>query len=98
MGFYLEPPVMRGKADWLIRNFGAREISLSEAKEIVSDSQEEAVICVVDNGPFEAAGFCYDHQEMWSFTQPDDPRPKRWLAAPREAVIEASGFKGADKA
>lgn len=36
------------------------------------------LVCVVDNGPFEAAAYCYDKREFEEFKQ-SDSRPKQWL-------------------
>jgi hypothetical protein len=37
------------------------------------------LVCVVDNGPFEAAAFCYNINEYLAFTDKRDKRPKTWL-------------------
>ena len=37
------------------------------------------LVCVVNNGPFEAAGYAYSEEEMKAFSQANDPRPKTWL-------------------
>lgn len=60
-----------GKADVLIAN-GAQEIEQPQ-------TFKENLVCVVDNGYFEAAAYCFDKNEFKNFTQPEDFRPKRWL-------------------
>lgn len=37
------------------------------------------LVCVIDNGFFGAAGYCYNEGEFKAFTDPTDPRPKRWF-------------------
>lgn len=37
------------------------------------------LVCVVDNGYFQAAGYCYSQGEFNAFTEPSDHRPKTWL-------------------
>lgn len=44
-------------------------------------------MCVVDNGPFEAAAIGYDEKELDRFKRPDD-RPKRWLILTKAKAIE----------
>jgi len=39
----------------------------------------ENLVCVVDNGPFAAAGFCYSESEFKAFNQQDDLRHRRWF-------------------
>lgn len=38
---------------------------------------QEDMVCVVDNGPFAAAGYAYDKREMHDFAYPDG-RTKQW--------------------
>ena len=37
--------------------------------------EDKALICVVDNGHFEAAGLCYDNEEFLRMAAPDVPGP-----------------------
>lgn len=39
---------------------------------------QEGLVCVVDNGAFEAAGYAYSVNEMEVF-KASDGRPKQWL-------------------
>jgi hypothetical protein len=78
MGLYLEVDSKgqhlgtKGKADKLIGD---------GAVEQVHPHYEAFVVCVIDNGPFEAAGFCYSRQEFMNFLQGVGRRPARWLVA-----------------
>jgi hypothetical protein len=40
------------------------------------------LVCVVDNGYFQAAAYCYSQGEFDAFTEPSDLRPKTWLSYP----------------
>ena len=44
-------------------------------------------VCVIQNGPFDAAVICYNDAEYRDFKR-EDGRPKRWLIFPRAKVIE----------
>lgn len=53
------------------------------------------LVCVVDNGVFEAAAFAYDRDEMNVFNSPRDMRHKVWLTYPGAAEI--SGYEEAER-
>jgi len=53
--------------------------------------EKMALICVVNNGPFEAAGYCFDEREFECFTHPD-PRPRTWLLMDLEKARKISGY------
>jgi hypothetical protein len=82
MGFYIETPMDKGKADFLIQNHRAQEIH----PPIVANG-EMIPVCVVDNGPFEAAGIAFDRGEVDVFLG-GSPRPKRWLLMPLEEILK----------
>lgn len=63
-------------------SFGAKcdNLIADGAKEIKSPKQfQKNLVCVVDNGPFGAAGYAYCESEMRAFQNPGDKRPKRWF-------------------
>ena len=70
MGYYINPP-NEAKEDFLRRE-GMR--CLPEWPE----GNDLALVCLMDNGPFTAAGICYDEEEMRAFNGPSDYRPKTW--------------------
>lgn len=89
MGYYIEVPNNKGKAQQLSNLYGA-EILPAAPKEM--PEPHLAVICVVDNGLFEAAALCYDVQEFQVFMMPDY-RPKTWLLMDKIKAWELSGFR-----
>lgn len=89
MGYYIETPGHnRGKAQYIIENFSAAFVSSPP-----QNLGEEAVICVVDNGQFEAAAFCYDQSELEEFRNDRTGRPKTWLIMDRNLACELTGYK-----
>lgn len=95
MGYYINPPDHRshGKGEWLIENHDAIEVSTKEALQILeSQDTNTGVICVVDNGSFEAAAFCFDKREFEEFSFSGDNRPKRWFSIDREKAKQLSGY------
>lgn len=87
MGYYIETPSNHGKADWLIKEHGAVEV-LFPVPFWSTNDRDEVTVCVVDNGPFEAAAIACDEKELERFKREPDPRPKRWLILPRAKVLE----------
>jgi len=86
MGFYLErrDGAAQCKAQGLIDDFGAELINKTEAGDLIkSNSKDFAVICVIDNGNFEAAAYVFNQAEYEVFTDPDDTRLKKWLKMER---------------
>lgn len=65
------PLKSKGKAKDLIEKEEA--LVIEEPKE-----WKDGIVCVVDNGMFEAAGYCYDERELTAFKYPCG-RPKTWL-------------------
>lgn len=90
MGYYFEAPIHQ-KAQELL-NLGAKEVSLSDAA-ATARGTTHGVFCVVDNGIFDAAAFCFSPQEFEAFTRPDDPRPKRFFSLPRSQAEALVGYK-----
>lgn len=86
MGYYINklpngeilPP--NGKAKKLL--------SLIEGTEEINQPEEweEDIVCVVENGLFDAAAYAYDENELRVFSR-FDGRPKRWLKVPNAKAI-----------
>lgn len=85
MGFYIQTPVNMGKADWLIEREGAMRHDPHAAK-----PDNKVIVCVVENGLFDAAGIIYDKNELkaFAYTDPSDHRRRHWLLMDTERVIE----------
>lgn len=90
MGYYIEGPTL-GKTKFIVDNFGAILITPAEALEAIKEKM--GVICVVNNGPFEAAAFCYNEDEFEAFNDPGDFRPKKWLLMDMKKAKELTGYK-----
>lgn len=92
MGFYLERDdgLPRGKADWLVEHADAVELSDSGMLKVSADistvPEHLMLVCVVDNGPFEAAGIAYDAEERDRFMQDLADRPTRWILVPKVEI------------
>ncbi len=80
MGYYIE--VDEPKHVTLVRKYGAKVL---QQPKYLDDGQ--VTICVIDNGPFRAAGICYNESEFQSFAFPDD-RPRVWLSLPAATVFQ----------
>jgi len=75
MGLYIEGPA-KGKAQYIVDTFDGMIVSKDQAAAAIGT---KAVIIVVDNGPFEAAGLVLNLKEFNAFTRPDDYRPKSFI-------------------
>ena len=91
MGYYIDEKMpCFGKAEALIELYGAERITLSEAFNCVNT---DAVVCVVRNPAFEAAGFAYDADELRRFSYPHDLRAKCYLRMDRAVVCGLTGYQ-----
>lgn len=88
MGYYIQCANAKGKAREIMDTLGGIEVSPEEAEMILREDIGGAIICVVDNGVFEAAAYCYRLDEFRQFTRPDDDRPKTWLLVEDEAKVK----------
>lgn len=85
MGYYIntvngQPLPAKFKSDSILEKVtGSRIISPPQ-------QFQEDLVCVVNNGPFEAAAYCYNQQEMDAFLYPDG-RMKTWLIVPGAAEL-----------
>jgi hypothetical protein len=89
MGYYIEVPSNTGKAK-LIEELHDGTI-LARQPDWNEFPDDLAIIVVVDNGLFEAAGYAYSEEEYRAFTRPSDLRPKTFLVMPRDKAEELSG-------
>lgn len=89
MGLYLNAPRPQGKAKWLVEQHGATILPFPAFRQ-----GDEVTVCVVDNGPFEAAGVAFSQREFAMFNDPDDFRRKVWLSLPFEKFKALVGDEG----
>lgn len=87
MGYYIN--YVNGKE---LPAIGKASKLISEGAVIVGTPTEfqENLVCVVENGFFDAAAYAYDEREMTEFNDPNDYRPKTWLIVPDADKL--SGF------
>ena len=78
MGYYIEVgvPERFKKANQLVRLYKGEIIPRPKSFSDIPDGK--ALICVISNGSFEAAGFCFSNQEFSEFGV-NDGRPRQWV-------------------
>ncbi len=90
MGYYIEVPKDKNKAQQIVQLYGGRiALSPPSFEDITPD---EAIICVVDNGSFEAAGFAYNQDELFVFSDMDG-RQKTWVIMNHQKACELTGYE-----
>jgi uncharacterized protein (DUF1330 family) len=92
MRYYIETGSSRNKAEYLISNHGAQRISEGRANELIGDDKK-AVICVIDNGSFEAAAYIYNENEFIDFSDSRDMRLRKWLVMDKALAERLSGYE-----
>jgi hypothetical protein len=82
MGYYVNPS-STSKETWLQENG-------TKVPDVLKFDEKPGYrpVCLVDNGPFTAAGICYDDRELDAFKRPDDWRPKQWFMVPINKLLE----------
>ena len=80
MGIYINPPD-RTKEEWL-EEFGER----LSAPPTWPPPTGKAIVCLIHNQFFTAAGVCYSMGELRGFTYPHDVRRKDWFYVPLPAL------------
>ena len=90
MGYYISGPT-KGKGAYIQKTFGAVPVTDQEARRLLAN-ENAAPVCVVNNGPFDAAAFVPNEEEFASFSRPDDPRPKQWYSMLRVLAEVASNY------
>ena len=90
MGFYIEVPDRKNKAQQIVDLYGGKIVSIPPLFEDITP--DKAIICVVDNGPFEAAAFCYSQSELIAFSYYDG-RSKIWIIMDRKKACKLTGYE-----
>ncbi len=89
MGYYVEVPQNKDKVNKIIELFGGERVN--KPKKFSDIAEDKALLCVVDNGPFEAAGFAYDEREFEAFSH-SDGRPREWMTMDRGLAEKITGY------
>jgi hypothetical protein len=82
MGCYVNPKDMT-KEQWLHLNGDKYDYPDWE-------TDDTRWVCLVDNGPFTAAGVCFDEVELRNFNRTDDNRYKEWYLVEIDKLREVS--------
>lgn len=81
MGYYLNPKDM-SKESWLALNGEVVRAPTWPVKEGFLP------VCLVNNGPFTAAGVAFSESEFNAFARPSDLRPKIWYLVQTEKLLK----------
>ncbi len=88
MGRYIQTPEALDKATQIVSMVAsARLATKGECQKVIRESMldtSEAVIVIVNNGPFEAAAYAPDADEWNAFHEPDDHRSRTYVIMARE--------------
>jgi len=90
MGFYIEVTKNRGKAQQIVKLYGGRIVHYAPTFDDIT--QNDAIICVVDNGLFEAACFCHSQDELRRIWSGITGRPVTWVIMDRTKACELTGY------
>lgn len=85
MTHYIEVPTNTGKAQYLMEHHEAKRTTPG-----ISQDPDHFTVCVVQNGPFDAAAICMSQLDIHDFTDPTDPRPSTWLLVPTQECLKLS--------
>ena len=78
------PLLPKGKAEAILNITESKEITQPKSLQDIETTQ--GLVCVVDNGLFEAAAFIYNNEEFSAFTLLNDMRKKRWIVISKEVA------------
>ncbi len=93
MGYYIQCNEPTNKAQQLMEIPGT-EIIQSGVPAWSEIPNHKALVCVVQNGLFDAAGLIHSEGELEAFSLPHDVRFKTWLLMDKENAHELAGYKG----
>lgn len=95
MGYYVEVPLHKDKAQQIVDLYQGEIVDREIAKGYIGNPTK-AIIVVVNNGHFEAAGFAFNESEYKAFTLPPDrdPRPRKFVVMDRKKAKELTGYTG----
>ena len=79
MGLYINP-IDQSKEEWLQLHGEQTE------KPVWFGDGEQFPVCLVDNGPFTAAGVCFSPQELYAFMTGTTDRPTKWYICKKDDI------------
>jgi hypothetical protein len=94
MGLYIEAPHPLLKARWLIEAKGATHVQVDLGDLPPMPDTGTVLVCVVENGFFDAAAVAVTEAEVARFASIQngrDLRPRTWVSLPLETVKELVG-------
>ena len=91
MGYYIEVPNKKGKAKQLVFLHGAKLLPM-RPEEFGDVPEDKALICVVDNGPFEAANLVPDDERFIHIADTPDQREMWWLLMDKTLAHKLAGY------
>jgi len=87
MGYYIETEFPRDKAGQLLALYHPDDCQQVD-RPVWPPPKDKLLICVVQNGMFDAAAICFDREEFDHFQPtPRDQRPRTWLLMDKELVL-----------
>jgi len=86
MGCYVNPEGMT-KEKWLEEN---KLRSQSTCPQVVPD--DCMIVCLIDNGPFKAAGVGFSEREIEEFNDSKDNRKKVWYVVEIDKLMKVSNL------
>lgn len=89
MSSYVNPQNGLSKETWLKNNCSSGPLSAIRPWESEL-YKEQLPVCLVDNGPFTAAGITYSEHEFNDFNNPHDHRSKEWYIVPISRLFQVS--------
>lgn len=93
MGYYIQTAnQLRGKSLYIRNNYGGEIISTPPSS-FESIPEGKALIVVIDNGMFEAAGLVYSPEEFNTFVTGRDYRPRQYVLMDKFKAHELAGYK-----
>jgi hypothetical protein len=89
MGYYINP-LSGTKEEFLERE--ATPFTMSKEVRYADIEPDKALVCLMNNGPFTAAGIVYRQRELEEMTLPTDLRPKKWFTISRDKLWAVSSI------
>lgn len=88
MGYYINPTTSTKEA-WLKEN--AKAITRTHAENFDLSNREQALVVLINNGAFTAAGIAYDNNERAALMY-EDGRPRNYFVVETEKLNEDVGL------